>query len=378
MNRMLPALSNQYLQIVIFLIFYVNNQVLAQKQTKPSYQDSALWAAHPARADWADHVPKQSTYIDRQATAAADVFYIHPTTYLYLFGVRNAKLSRKRVNHRTDFVVMNQASAFNGSCRVFAPRYRQVSLITFLKKSKNAQREAAFELAYSDVKAAFVHYLANENQGRPIVIAGHSQGSYLGLRLLEEFFDGQPLQDRLVAAYLIGNASATPLDKFSRDFATLRPAQRADDTGVVVGWNSYGAKGKRYPFYVNNDLTKIDGQFTRNKGRDLAAINPLNWKTDSTFADPSRNLGGTRFVRNPKRFEKTLPALCDAQLQAGVLRIGQVKAGGFKIPFSADSHIVDYNLFYGNIRHNVAVRVAAWLQQHPAKPAPQPQVWLKR
>jgi hypothetical protein len=82
-------------------------------------------------------------------------------------------------------------------------------------------------------------------------------------------------------------------------------------------------------------------------------------------------------VRNPKRFEKAYPALCDAQLQNGVLRMAQVKVGGFKIPFSADYHIVDYNLFYGNIRHNVAQRVAAWQQQHP-KPANQPQLWLRR
>jgi alpha-beta hydrolase superfamily lysophospholipase len=61
------------------------------------------------------------------------------------------------------------------------------------------------DLAYADVKAAFQYYLAHYNEGRPIIIAGHSQGTAHATRLLHEFFEHDPkLRRQLVAAYLIG------------------------------------------------------------------------------------------------------------------------------------------------------------------------------
>jgi pimeloyl-ACP methyl ester carboxylesterase len=333
-------------------------------QTVPNYADSTSWAAHPNYSDWADLVPAESGLKNHQATAEADVFFVHPTSYLYLFGIRNARMERKMVNHRTDFIMMNQASVFNGSCRVFAPRYRQVSLGTFLKKSKNAQRSEAFDLAYSDVKRAFEYYLQHENKGRPIVIAGHSQGSYLAEQLLEDFFDAKPLQNQLVAAYLIGNASALPLDKFQREYSTLKPAQRDNDTGVVVGWNTFAKKGKKYPFYFKNDLTHYSTGFESNKGKNIAAINPMNWRTDNTPADPSLNMGATRFARTPKKFITIEPAICDAILENGIIRISRPRRAGYKMFITGDHHVFDYNLFYSNIRHNVATRLRAWQANH--------------
>jgi hypothetical protein len=44
------------------------------------------------------------------------------------------------------------------------------------------------------VKTAFLYYLQHYNNGRPIIIASHSQGATHGKRLLKEFFDGKELQ----------------------------------------------------------------------------------------------------------------------------------------------------------------------------------------
>ena len=62
----------------------------------------------------------------------------------------------------------------------------------------------AGEIAYDDIRRAFIYYLNNFNNGRPIIIAGHSQGAYHCKTLLKEFFDGKELQNQLVAAYLPG------------------------------------------------------------------------------------------------------------------------------------------------------------------------------
>jgi len=355
---------------VCFFIFFVlsvyTQDALGQKiPLAPDYSNQRYWAAHPEVDDWADFTPKESNFSNNQSTAVADVFYIHPTTALSLSTMRNARIDAKRFNKRTDFVVLNQASVFNGSCRVFAPRYRQVTLITFLKKAKNKKRTSTFNQAYEDVKAAFEYYLEYENNGRPIIIAGHSQGSYHGLRLLEDFFDGKPLFDQLVAAYLIGNAATVPHIKM-KEFKDVKPARKATDTGCLVSWNSYKKKGKKYPYYVKNDITSLGNygdEFIKNKNEDFVVVNPLNWLVDSTYAPKDLNIGATRFVRKPEKFEHIDKALTDAQLINGVLRISKPKAPKYKIPLSGDYHIFDYNLFYSNIRKNVADRLASFLDQ---------------
>ena len=82
------------------------------------------------------------------------------------------------------------------------PRYRQAHLRTFFLRGEDSH--AALELAYSDVRRAFLRFLQSIDRTTGIVIAGHSQGSYHGSRILQEFFDGTPLQARLIAAYLPG------------------------------------------------------------------------------------------------------------------------------------------------------------------------------
>ncbi len=83
---------------------------------------------------------------------------------------------------------------FNGSCRVFAPRYRQAHLKAFFMRSSNKSVEA-FDTAYSDLKSAFEFYLLHYNKGRPIIIASHSQGTLHAIRLMKDFFANKPLKN---------------------------------------------------------------------------------------------------------------------------------------------------------------------------------------
>ena len=70
-------------------------------------------------------------------------------------------------------------------CRMYAPYYRQAVLADYDLPIKEA--EPYFNLAYKDVRAAFVYYMQHENNGRPFVLAGFSQGAEMCLRLLKEF-----------------------------------------------------------------------------------------------------------------------------------------------------------------------------------------------
>lgn len=112
--------------------------------------------------------------------------------------------------------------------------YRQVSLFAY--KVAPLTEAPCFDLAYQDVKAAFLYYLEHFNQGRPIVLAGFSQGADMVLRLLKDVYHDKSLQDRLVAAYAIG--WRVTLKKRLRIIHNLKMAQGERDIGVIVSFNT--------------------------------------------------------------------------------------------------------------------------------------------
>jgi hypothetical protein len=164
----------------------------------PDYAGTAAWAARPERSDAADValVPESR---DAQAEAPADVFYLHAGANWTLRW--NGAVDHWLARFLVDGPFMERfASVFNGCCRVYAPRFRQEALLG----PAGERRDRATDLAYQDVRAAFRHYLARDNAGRPIVIAGSQSGGRHALRLLIDEFAGRPLRARLVAAYLVG------------------------------------------------------------------------------------------------------------------------------------------------------------------------------
>ena len=89
--------------------------------------------------------------------------------------------------------VLFQASAFTTSGKLYVPYYRQAHLRSYSMLKNGGER--ALLLAYADVKKAFETYLEKYNNGRPIIIASHSQGSTHTKFLLRDFFDKKPLQE---------------------------------------------------------------------------------------------------------------------------------------------------------------------------------------
>lgn len=135
----------------------------------PDYANKESWAVWPGRASPADQIPPG---IDGTIAKnpKADVFFIHPTTFL-ANSSWNAKYDEGDfTGTQLDQAVLRyQVSAFNGCCRMYAPRYRQATLSAFLNPGADANK--SFDLAYSDVVRAFDYYLANANKGRPFILA---------------------------------------------------------------------------------------------------------------------------------------------------------------------------------------------------------------
>jgi hypothetical protein len=147
------------------------------KTGEPDYSDLNYWAAHPWKHDPSDSIPKPLRNEPRDSSV--DVFFLHPTSYTMKLKLKknNANIDDRYINAKTDYTsILYQASVFNQQCRVFAPRYRQAHLHNFFTKDKE-KADKAFDLAYKDLKTAFEFYLQHWNNGRPIIIASHSQGS---------------------------------------------------------------------------------------------------------------------------------------------------------------------------------------------------------
>lgn len=314
---------------------------------EPSYAEAANWAALPWHRNPACLVPVDSGIRDRQQSAQVDTFFVHPTSY---FGRRwNAPATSRVIHFVTSRTMAVQASVFNGIARVYAPRYRQMTLAGF---DHPGPREKALALAYSDVKRAFVFFLEHFNQGRPLILAGHSQGSRLLLRLIDELFTGGELRDRLIAAYIVG---ARVWDgPFKRGQATLPVCRGPQDTGCLLSWRTF-AEGAD-PSRDMHAGEPADGH--------TICVNPLSGSCDEEPVSSEKNLGSVSLLHI---WRPTAPvrALVGAQCRDGILWVHRPKEWLFRIAAGdGNYHPYDYHLFYLNVRADAERRVEAFLRLH--------------
>jgi hypothetical protein len=305
----------------------------------PDYSSLNYWASHPWKIDAADNIP--SSIQNKKQDSLVDVFFIHPTTYIDLKMSMgwNADIDNEVLNKKTDnSTILYQASVFNENCRIFAPRYRQANLKAFYTIDKNAT-DKAFDLAYEDVKNAFEYYLKYFNDGRPIIIASHSQGTLHAARLLKEFFENKKLEKQLVCAYIIG------LPVFTNYFKELQPCKDSLQTGCFITWRTF--KEGYVPEFVK-------------KEKEIAYVtNPLTWTLNENLAPSNINKGG--ILRN---FNKVIPGLVHAQAHGSVLWVNKPKFFGNIFLTAKNYHIADYNLFYMNIRENVNTRIRSFFKKN--------------
>lgn len=345
----------------------------------PDYTQLDHWAAHPDKENTAKLTPKGVD--DCSTEPEADVFFIYPTM-LFSKEHWNAPLDHTRTNEFVDHMILpGQASIFNANCRVFAPRYRQVTFYSFLEASSNSH--SAFHLAYQDVLLAFNHYLKHENKGRPFIIAGHSQGSLLGLRLLEDIIDPSELADQLIAAYLIG--FQIPKDKLGRTLKTIKAAASANDTGCIVAFDSFGETGGPLHDRDNCQHYYPDREaWEYRKHKDVISINPLNWQVSTELVSADQHLGSVKlnFTKESKfnwqnffsddpmgiqieSLDGPREAECSTRLDdKGILHISEPRTRSYRLGLMPNEnyHIHDMALFYMNLRENVKDRIRAFVR----------------
>lgn len=310
----------------------------------PDYARPESWLARP-------DIPNNPAMwtpdgIKRAPRPAAAVFFISPTGF-FDRSRWNAPLDDADTNSRLDMFARAQGSVFNGVADVWIPRYRQATLGAFYKPGPDAEK--AFALAFSDVERAFDAFLAAQPANRPIILAGHSQGSMHLLRLLRDRADR--LNGRLVAVYAAGWPVALPQDVAAvRIPVCVTPGQ----TGCLLSWQSFAHDGDLDPalaeFAAVPDLSGAPiGK------RPMLCTNPLTAGT-SPAAGADRNIGTLFQDRTLK--PHVAGARCDAH---GLLLLEPVPGdiGSYVLP-GGNFHAYDYNLFWANLRADVETRLSAW------------------
>lgn len=300
------------------------------QQSATNYSDTENWA-----------------YFAEGEGKKVDLFLICPTVDMGTSGNYNMSMSDTETKESFVGALNMEKGIYEQTATLYAPYYRQMTFPVYSMTEE--EMEPYLNIAYADISAAFLYYMEEINQGRPFILAGFSQGSQLLLMLMEEYFDNPAYSENLVAAYAIGwKVTQEDLDTYPH----LKMAQKEDDTGVIVSFNTEAAGMKE-------SLIVADGERT-------IGINPLNWKTDGTLAEKSLNKGAC-FTDYTGAITNEIPQLTGAYLDAdrGTLIAVDIHPEDYSNSLFPDGiyHLYDYQFFYRNLQENVLVRTNAFLNE---------------
>jgi len=298
----------------------------------PNYDLLKSWAVHPEKEN-----KVLEEFINKDDLLPVNIFFIHPTLF---WDKKNTSWNSdvydpKMIEFVNTSSVKFQASAWASVGELYVPLYRQAHLRVFRESFWFNGGKEAYELAYTDIRKAFKVFLKKYNNDKPIIIAGHSQGAGHAKKILQEFFDGKLLQNKLVAAYLVG----TKITK--DDFKYLKPMINKNEIGGFVSWNTFRliSEKKQAKFSYTVNYKYLEGAI---------CSNPITW--DNTKTSKYDEHKGFLYL-NKKIYPKTVKIEnIDSKVYIKLPKLNFFR----KILLSSvkDYHKADINLFWEDIRIN--------------------------
>jgi hypothetical protein len=250
----------------------------------PDYTQAANWLCLPGRGDiCAQPIPTTALNANGygstgQAMPAADpaidCFYVYPTVS-HDPGLN----SDLQAGPEETYTAQAQFARFASVCRPFVPIYRQATLAALLGQLSGGGGAAqAMATAYDDVLAAWRNYLETRNQGRSVVLIGHSQGTIHLTRLLASEIENGPAASRLLSAILLGFPVEVPEGKLvGGTFKKTPLCSRVGETGCVITYTSFRATNPPPPGSMFGRAT--------NPGMTAACTNPARLRQGSATLD---------------------------------------------------------------------------------------------
>lgn len=215
----------------------------------PDYSNAAMW------------------YIEYNDKGdGADVFYI-PSTWEYDWITNDGRICHYAdpsiPTHHDDVEIEMKGVAdyMADGNNFYSPHYRHITLDSWATLNEDTISRRYNDVAFVDVRNAFDRYMSENNNGRPFILAGFSQGGKSVVELLKILTPEQ--REKLVAAYVLGY-KVTPDDVAGTPW--IKAAQGADDTGVTICYNSVSNVKFIKPIV---------------SAPTVMCINPVNWRTDA-------------------------------------------------------------------------------------------------
>ena len=213
--------------------------------TSEIYSDPTHWTCRPDMTDTCDD-DTSVTMINADGTtevatftpdpdAPVDCFYAYPTSS------DDLTMNSDLIAGREKEVAYQQAARLSSVCRMYAPTYRSVTLAGLFNPPAGVDRASAWMIPFEDVKDAWNHYLANDNQGRGVVLLGHSQGTGHIIRLLKEVVDPSEAQRSvLISAIMLGGAVAVPEgEDIGAAMQNIPLCRSNEQTGCIITYASF-------------------------------------------------------------------------------------------------------------------------------------------
>lgn len=213
------------------------------------------------------------------AATSFDCFYVYPTV-----STETSVNADLKVQSTETEVAIQQAGQFSRVCRVWAPMYRQVTV-----SGLSHVDSTVLATAYASLEAAFEDYLRHDNDGRPIIFIGHSQGAAMLIDLLARHVDKDAtLRDKLVLAILLGGNVVVPSGKLlGGSFAKIPLCSATGQSGCAIAYSSFPATPPRASDFgrPGQGVSFLSGQSAR-RGLQVACVNPASISGRSALLDP--------------------------------------------------------------------------------------------
>ncbi|MBZ5576311.1 MAG: DUF3089 domain-containing protein [Acidobacteriia bacterium] len=352
------------------------------------YADAQSWLCLPGQHDACD-VDLTTTVIapdgqlSRETWAAdpnapIDCFYVYPTV-----STDPTPNSDMIADEAEQNVIRQQFARFASKCRPYAPLYRQVTLVglrPFLAGTGGALDRG---IQYDDVRDAWNFYLEHDNRGRGVVLVGHSQGSFILLRLIREEIDGKPVQARLVSAILLGTTLAVPRGKdVGGTFQHVPLCHSKSQTGCVITYASFRSTvpppantlfGKvtdpnltaacTNPAALGGGSGELHAYLSAQGRTIVGAAPPQSWVTPEKQIDtPWVSVPGMLTAECASNENATYLAVTVRPDPAG-RRVGDIQgdlAIGGQVQANWGLHLIDVNLSMGNLIDIVGQQAEVW------------------
>ena len=350
--------------------------------TSEIYSDPTHWTCRPDMADTCDD-DTSVTMINADGSTEVQNFTVDPDApvdcfYAYPTASEDATLNSDLIAGREKEVAFQQAARLSTSCRMFAPTYRSVTLAGLFNPAMPGDRTQAWLTPFEDIKDAWNHYLANDNQGRGVILLAHSQGTGQLVRLLKEVIDpSEEQRSILISAIMLGGAVAVPEgEDIGAAMQNIPLCRTNEQTGCIITYASFRDTA---PPPANAYFGKPGGMGqTSPEGEMAGCTNPaaLSGGTgvlksafvtaDWAFTDPALAASITTPFMG---FPDLLEAECVYENGFSYLQIhtnadpADSRADAFKGDLSPEwgTHAVDWEVATLNILDVVNDEISAWL-----------------